>query len=231
MNRPPKPTFLQALLLALVCAGVIYAADMAVAVAGIIRDADEAARAAPVTEPAPPTTTPHIRTPDASPVGGGVHTAPPSNPARSQDNGRVRTPAPTSAITQYTLTAEDTQTAIDLYNARVLDDNAARGDTPPEGAEYLGELQVYGYNYLDGAQVGKANPNGITASGELAVSGETCAYNAVPFGTRLYIEGFGVVTVNDRAPKGSAFVDVAFDNDAECYAITDVRGVYRLNDD
>jgi 3D (Asp-Asp-Asp) domain-containing protein len=207
--------------LALLCAGVIYAADTTIAVVGVIRDADRAAQAAP------PVTTPHIWTPepDASPVGAGVLTRP--------------SPAVTPFVytdevsARFTLTAEDTQTAIDLYNARIIADNASVGDGlarpgVPQGAEYLGALQVYGYNFTDPAQ---CSASGITASGDAPVSGETCAYNAVPFGTRLYIEGFGVVTVNDRTPSGAEFVDVAFDNNEECYAITGVRGVWRLSDD
>ena len=89
----------------------------------------------------------------------------------------------------------------------------------------LGRYKVVGYNYLDAAQCGKAVADGITASGEPAVHGKTAAMVGVPFGTVLYIEGYGFVTINDRGVSGK-MIDVAFDNDADCYAITGWYDVY-----
>jgi 3D (Asp-Asp-Asp) domain-containing protein len=89
----------------------------------------------------------------------------------------------------------------------------------PETWTSLGTYRVYGYNYKSAKQCGKNIADGITASGERAVSGETCAAAGLPYGTRLYIGGYGIVTVNDRGVSGRV-LDVAFDNDKDCFAMT-----------
>jgi 3D (Asp-Asp-Asp) domain-containing protein len=90
----------------------------------------------------------------------------------------------------------------------------------------LGDMQIYGYNPYDPKQVGKAVADGVTASGEPAIPGETCAMSAdVPFGTRIYIDSLGYFTVNDRG-VGPDVVDVAMATDKECYAITRRANVY-----
>jgi 3D (Asp-Asp-Asp) domain-containing protein len=110
-------------------------------------------------------------------------------------------------------------------------------ETPPElliidgveVASYLGEWRVYGYNALDGAQCGKEQGDGITASSEQFTPGETCAAPPdIPYGTRLLVRGYGIVTVNDRGDFGDNTLDVAFDNDAACYAITGDYEIYIL---
>jgi 3D (Asp-Asp-Asp) domain-containing protein len=101
-------------------------------------------------------------------------------------------------------------------------------DGMPDGAEYLGIYRVYGYNWTDGAQVGKAVADGITASGASCIDGYTAAADkSIPFGTRLYIVGYGEIIVQDRGVKGQT-LDVAFNNNAECYKITGDYEVYVL---
>jgi 3D (Asp-Asp-Asp) domain-containing protein len=100
--------------------------------------------------------------------------------------------------------------------------------TPEPEMTYLGTYYVVGYNYTDGAQCGKAVGDGITASGDLAEHGKTAAMAGVPFGTRLYIEGYGEVTINDRGVTGR-MIDIAFDNDADCYAVTGRYEVWVIN--
>lgn len=97
--------------------------------------------------------------------------------------------------------------------------------SPKEEHTYLGEYWVTGYNYTDAAQCGKAVADGITASGEQAAHNKTCAAKDLPFGTVLYIEGAGYYTVNDRG-VGDGVIDIAFDNDADCYAITGKYKIY-----
>ena len=61
--------------------------------------------------------------------------------------------------------------------------------------------------------------DGITASGEVAEVGKTVAMKGYPFGTRIYIEGLGYYTVQDRG-VGKGVIDVACANHNDCYAIT-----------
>ena len=95
-----------------------------------------------------------------------------------------------------------------------------------ETLKYLGNLKVVGYNPFDPKQVGKKVADAITASGELAIPGETCAMSKdIPFGTVIEIVGLGRFTVNDRG-VGSGIVDVACATDEDCYAITGRYDVY-----
>ena len=97
--------------------------------------------------------------------------------------------------------------------------------TPEPVMTSLGKYYIVGYNYTDAAQCGKEVANGITASGEPAVHGKTAAMEGIPFGTEVYIEGYGTVTINDRGASGN-MVDVAFADDESCYAITGYYDVY-----
>ena len=45
------------------------------------------------------------------------------------------------------------------------------------------------------------NAKGITASGKRAAVGMCAADPSIPFGTRLHVDGLGVVTVEDRGGK------------------------------
>lgn len=85
-------------------------------------------------------------------------------------------------------------------------------------AEYLGVYWVTGYDlwcpHCQGKWVG------VTASGIEPEVGRTIAMcEQFPFGTRIYIEGLGIYTVEDRG-VGAGQIDVACDNHAECYALT-----------
>jgi hypothetical protein len=146
---------------------------------------------------------------------------------------------------RFTLTAEDTQRSLDAYNARVEEREASAtesaateahlagtititGDNASEYGAPLGTYQIYGYNPLDPSQVGKGVADGVTASGEQAIPGETCAMSRdVPYGTMVYVEGLGVYRVNDRG-VGRGVVDIAAATDAECYAITRKARVWIL---
>ncbi len=57
----------------------------------------------------------------------------------------------------------------------------------------------------------------ITASGDKIVPGETAAAGSnIPFGTRIYVEGFGWRTVNDRGRLiGPNDIDLAVDTKTE----------------
>lgn len=67
---------------------------------------------------------------------------------------------------------------------------------------------------------------GPTASGVMPTVNHTVAMSsAYPFGTRIYIDGLGYYTVEDRG-VGSGTVDVYCNNHSEAYAITGYYQVY-----
>lgn len=84
---------------------------------------------------------------------------------------------------------------------------------------YVGVLRVTGYD-LCVRCCGKTD--GVTASGEKAEVGITCAAGKkFPYGTRLYIEGIGERIVQDRGGGvHNNNIDVLCNNHDECNAIT-----------
>lgn len=56
--------------------------------------------------------------------------------------------------------------------------------------------------------------SGYTASGTLATEGRTIACNSLPFGTQIYIDGYGYYTVEDTgwSPYGDAWLDLFFES-------------------
>lgn len=92
-----------------------------------------------------------------------------------------------------------------------------------ETRTYLGRYYVTGYDTC-AACCGKTD--GITASGTTATVGRTCAANGLPFGTRLYIEGIGERTVEDRGGMKGQHIDVLCADHTACYAVTGWYEVY-----
>lgn len=93
---------------------------------------------------------------------------------------------------------------------------------------YIGKHYVTGYVPTDASQCGKSPDSpyiGIGASGERIIPGEHVAMKSIPFGTRIFIDGLGEYTVQDRG-VGKGKVDVACETDAECYEITGRYTVY-----
>lgn len=91
------------------------------------------------------------------------------------------------------------------------------------GMRLLGTYSVTGYDICVQC-CGKTD--GVTASGAAATVGRTCACNAFPFGTVLYIEGIGYRTVEDRGGMSGGGIDVLCATHAECRAITGPHTVY-----
>ena len=100
----------------------------------------------------------------------------------------------------------------------------------PEGkARYLGTYKITGYDVCV-ACCGKTD--GVTASGTQATVGRTCAAAAdLPFGTRIWIDGIGERTVEDRGGgvRGQ-HIDVLVEDHAAAYAITGYYQVWILED-
>lgn len=86
--------------------------------------------------------------------------------------------------------------------------------------EYIGDFFITGYDPWCSHCCGKAQPNAVTASGAVAQAGVTVAMNKkYPFGTQIYIEGYGVYTVQDRGVK-DGMVDIAAASHEACYELT-----------
>lgn len=103
-------------------------------------------------------------------------------------------------------------------------ERAAEASAPTEGMTYLGSYYVTGYDTC-AACCGKTD--GITASGTTATVGRTCAANGLPFGTRLWIEGIGERTVEDRGGMRGQHIDVLCADHPDCYAVTGWYEVWR----
>ena len=73
---------------------------------------------------------------------------------------------------------------------------------------------------------------GYTASGTLATEGRTVACNTLPFGTEIYIEGYGYYIVEDTgwSPYGDAWLDIFFEShdSALAFGLRNVE-VYLVN--
>lgn len=97
----------------------------------------------------------------------------------------------------------------------------------PANAELIGSFIVTGYDPYCSHCCGKTD--GITASGKQATYGRTIAADKsrFPFGTKLYIEGLGTFTVEDRggAIKNNK-IDVAVPSHDDAYKITGNYNVY-----
>lgn len=91
---------------------------------------------------------------------------------------------------------------------------------------YLGEYKVTGYDNCSGC-CGKW-AGGPTASGVMPEAGRTVAMcSNYPFGTRIYIEGLGYYTVEDRGVSEGK-VDIYVNNHAEAYALTGWYDVWEV---
>jgi|GEM_PF-2824779 len=67
-----------------------------------------------------------------------------------------------------------------------------------------------------------------TASGTVPSAGRTVASNYFAMGTKLYIEGVGVRTVEDTGGMTDNVIDVFMNSESECYAITGSRKVWAI---
>ena len=81
--------------------------------------------------------------------------------------------------------------------------------------EYIGNHVITGYDpYCKHCCSG----TGLMASGNYAINGYSVAAS-YPFGTTLYIEGYGFYVVEDRGVDGK-HIDIAAPSHEACYAIT-----------
>lgn len=86
---------------------------------------------------------------------------------------------------------------------------------------YIGTYAITGYTPKCYHCCG--NINGVTASGVDATVGYTVAADkSIPFGTTLYIEGYGYYVVEDRGNFGEKVIDIAAPNHDACYNLTNI---------
>lgn len=104
---------------------------------------------------------------------------------------------------------------------KIPKDNNGRnfeGEVDTSGFEYQGDFTITGYApYCSHCCGGE----GITASGATAVNGYTVASGMYPFGTTLYIEGYGFYVVEDTGSAVSGYhLDIAAPDHESCYDLT-----------
>lgn len=99
---------------------------------------------------------------------------------------------------------------------------------PEPTMTYLGRYYITGYDTC--YQCCGKWAGGPTASGVMPTVNHTVAMcSDYPFGTKIYIDGLGYYTVEDRG-VGRNCVDVFCNNHTECYAITGYRDVYLVKE-
>ena len=154
--------------------------------------------------------------------------------AAAGSNGYCVIPAwktPKSDIPEATvMISRDLRVDIPLIRGLVPVPNTAQAVQEAAPARrYLGRYYITGYDTCSRC-CGKTD--GITASGTVATVGRTCAASKdLPFGTRLYIDGIGERTVEDRGGgvKGN-HIDVLCEDHPACYAVTGWYDVYQILD-
>lgn len=96
---------------------------------------------------------------------------------------------------------------IEALNAAVTAQEEAE---EPEATETTTEgVDTSGWEYIGVKKLTAYEETGHnTASGVYPIEDESCASNELPFGTRLYIEGYGFWTVHDRGNMPWADLDL-----------------------
>lgn len=135
------------------------------------------------------------------------------------------------------------QGSVDEYEQPIVDERAEQeyadstgteytddGDTDNPVLTYLGTFTATAYCACPICT--GAYSTGYTASGTLATEGRTVACNILPFGTQIYIEGYGYYTVEDTgwSPYGDAWLDIFYSShdSALAFGVRNVE-VYLVN--
>ena len=96
--------------------------------------------------------------------------------------------------------------------------SAINGNAPSENMTFLGNYKITGYDPWCTHCCGKAN--GITASGTMAEVGRTVGAKGIPYGTKIYIEGYGTYVVEDTGGFNTNVIDIAAASHDDCYKLT-----------
>lgn len=97
--------------------------------------------------------------------------------------------------------------------------SAVNGNAPSkDGMTFLGNYKITGYDPWCAHCCGKTN--GITASGTQAQVGRTVGAKGIPYGTKIYIEGYGTYVVEDTGGFNYNVIDIAAASHEDCYKLT-----------
>ena len=96
--------------------------------------------------------------------------------------------------------------------------SAINGNVPFGNMTFLGNYKITGYDPWCTHCCGKAN--GITASGTMAEVGRTVGARGIPYGTKIYIEGYGTYVVEDTGGFNTNVIDIAAASHDDCYKLT-----------
>ncbi len=108
--------------------------------------------------------------------------------------------------------------AIDINVPKGNSGKNFEGEVDTSEFVYQGDFTITGYAPFCSHCCGG---EGITASGAIAVDGYTVACGIYPFGTTLYIEGYGFYVVEDTGSGVDGYhLDIAAPDHESCYALT-----------
>jgi 3D (Asp-Asp-Asp) domain-containing protein len=85
--------------------------------------------------------------------------------------------------------------------------NVSNEESSSSNMTYLG-------NYMCTAYEWTGSP---CANGNYPTEGYTVACNSLPFGTQIYIDGYGYYTVEDRGGGGDNWIDIYMGDESSCY--------------
>ena len=143
-------------------------------------------------------------------------------------------------IEEETTSTEPEPTTPEIVEEKVLEYKYGRRMTPAVDIEiptgdnmrnYTEEVDTTNYELIGTYNITGYTPKcvhccgsdkGITASGVEAIAGYTVATSSnIPFGTTLYIEGYGYYVAEDRGAMSNWVIDIAAPSHDACYGLTD----------
>lgn len=116
------------------------------------------------------------------------------------------------------LSSSKTETVTYSNNKPADSVSAINGNVPFGNMTFLGNYKITGYDPWCTHCCGKAN--GITASGTMAEVGRTVGAKGIPYGTKIYIEGYGTYVVEDTGGFNTNVIDIAAASHDDCYKLT-----------
>lgn len=113
----------------------------------------------------------------------------------------------------------------------IVSPNSMKNGKYSDNKTFLGTFFITGYDPYCAHCCG-GSTSGMTASGNQATIADTVATSKnIPFGTKLYIEGYGIYTVEDRGVPRSDIIDIACSSHEACSTVTKHNvNVYIVND-
>lgn len=85
--------------------------------------------------------------------------------------------------------------------------NVSNEESSSSNMTYLGNYMCTAYEWT----------GSLCANGNYPSVGYTVACNSLPFGTQIYIDGYGYYTVEDRGGGGDNWIDIYMGDESSCY--------------